>query len=181
MMTTELVSWAVTVMMSIQPVAKTPWSSTYESSAKTIVKVSEESPLFSGSDAAHRTVALFLSLGWFEGRLNPKAKGDCKDRDKAGECLSRPASLCMFQVGRSNLRWLDVTEEQILEDFEVCTRAAHKMIKISFGVCRGRPSTEILGHYASGGETCGGIRESLHRVNKALWIFQTFPVKTGVL
>jgi hypothetical protein len=163
MISSHLVAWVWYMMLQLQPATVTPWAETYESTAKVFAEEATLLPLFSGSDGARRTAALFLSVAWFEGKFNPQAKGDCKN----GKC----ESLCMFQIGRSNVAGLKVTEEQLLSDVRVCTQAARKMMQISFGVCRGRPKLDILGHYASGGATCGGLRESRHRMQKAEWIF----------
>jgi len=170
-----LIKWAVAAMTTMQPVAVTPWASTYQDSATTMVTVAEETPLWPGPDATQRTVATLISLGWYEGRFDQKAKGDgvCLKMGPNNKCLEKgpPQSFCMFQVGRSNFKFLGVTEETILGDFERCTRSAVKLIQISKNVCKGRPDFELLGHYASGGDTCGGIRESTHRMNKAKWVF----------
>ena len=178
-MNTTLVHWAITVMNSVQPPSATPWANTYEGSAETIVKVAEEQPLFKGEEGVRRTVAQLLSLGWFESRFDPKAKGDgkCLATTVDGRCTKRgqPQSLCMFQIGRSNFASLKTTEAEILGNFEVCVRSAMTMIRISYGICAGRPSSDLLGHYASGGNTCGGLIESRHRVNKAVWIMSRFP------
>jgi len=170
-----LVKWVLASMTRAQPTA--PWQATYRQTAEIFAKVATDSPLFRGVDGPKKTAAWFVSTAWFESRFDPKAVGDCRKRDKAGKCISLPNSLCMFQVGISNLPYLGLTKDQILESTEVCTRAARKMMKISFGVCRGRPSDEWLGHYASGGGVCGGLRESRHRVNKAKWLFTNVKAK----
>lgn len=175
-----LVSWTEEAMKKAQPSA--PWQETYHDTAGTFVKLAKEAPLFAGVHGVRRTLSLLVSVAWFEGRFDPKAKGDCLEKDKKGRCIARPQSLCMFQIGRSNLKYLETTEEEILESTEVCTRAAMKMMKISFNVCRGRNEADFLGHYAAGGDACGGpkgegLRESGHRMLKAKWIFDHVPLK----
>lgn len=157
---TTLAAWVLFAMSSIQP--KAPWIDTYPKTADAIAKVSIDEPLFDGDDGPRRTAALFVSVAWFESTFNPKAEGD------------KGQSVCLFQIGVSNLKALGTTRQEILEDVEVCTRAARRMMKISFNVCRRRPFEEWLGHYASGGNTCGGLKESRHRVEKAKWIFAHF-------
>ena len=176
-MRTQLIKWTLGMMTSMQPAQVTPWADTFEASATTIVDVATEAPLFAGEAGTRKTIALLVSLGWFEGRFDPKAKGDCEKKDKDGKCISPPQSLCMFQIGRSNLASLGVTEGQLLSDFGLCARTAVRMVKISFGVCRGRDELELLGHYASGGNTCGGLKESRHRMQKAKWLLGAFPLK----
>ena len=176
--TETLVSWALIVMRTLQPAA--PYEATFEASARVLVKVAEEAPLYPrDQDGVRRTVALDLSIGNFEGALRQDAEGDCDEKKPDGTCKkgSRPHSFCMFQIGESNFRALKITREQIQTDFEVCTRAAHTMIRISFGVCRSKADDDDrLAHYAHGGATCAGekgegLLESRHRMKKAKWIF----------
>lgn len=139
------------------------WKDTYPSTARAIEQVARERPLFSGVDGTQRTAALLVAVSWFESRHNPRAIGD------------KGQSLCAFQIGKSNLKALKITEEQILSDILTCTRAAVQMMKVSFGVCRENPIEEKLGHYASGGQTCAGLRESRNRMLKAQWLFRHRP------
>jgi len=170
MSTTQLIAWVWRMMLMLQPASITPWVETYEATAIAFVDEATRLPLFSGSTAIEQTVSTFLSVAWYEGRFDPKAKGDCKERQN-GKCISQPQSLCMFQIGRSNLNYLGITEEQILTDIRICTHAARTMMKTSFAVCKGFSNIELLGHYASGGSTCGGLKESRNRMRKAEWIF----------
>jgi hypothetical protein len=168
-----LSAWILAAMLSAQPEA--PWRDTYEATAEVFARVALEAPLFQGADGPRRTASWFVSVAWFEGRFDPQAKGDCRRKDKDGKCLSAPQSVCMFQIGVSNLAALGTTEPAILNDVEICTRAARRMMQTSMGVCRGRPTDELLGHYASGRGTCGGLAESRHRVTKARWLFDHVP------
>lgn len=163
-----LAAWAMRMMLMLQPAA--PWVDTYESTAIVLAEEAVQSPLFRGDSGSVQTLSLFLSVAWFESRFDPHAQGDCKEK-RDGKCISTPQSLCMFQIGRSNLAGLNVSETALLSDVRTCTRAARTLMKISFGVCRDFPRMEILGHYASGGSACGGLRESRHRMAKADWIF----------
>ena len=179
----NLVSWAIRVMTGFSATA--PWASTYPSSAAIMVKIAEEAPLYAGADGVRETLALYLALGIFESGLKQDAEGDCVTPEGkavasvSGVCPagSKGHSFCAFQIGESNFKSLEITKKQIMTDFEVCTRAMQKLVRISFAVCRGRPNAdERLGHYASGGEGCGGARgqgllESAHRLRKAKWIF----------
>jgi len=164
-----LVAWALRMMLLAQPASVTPWAETYETTAQAFVDEATAAPLFTGSTGIEKTISLFLSVAWFEGRFDPQARGDCHKEN--GKCVGQPQSLCMFQIGRSNLAALNLTEKDLMADVRVCTHAARTMMKTSFTVCRGYPSLELLGHYASGGNTCGGLKESRHRMLKAEWIF----------
>lgn len=172
-----LKAWILAAMIALQPEA--PWRSTYETTAQTLALVASDSPLFAGPEGPRRTASWFVSVAWFEGRFDPQAKGDCVRKDKTGRCLSAPQSVCMFQVGVSNLRDLGVSAEDMLNDVEVCTRAARRMMKTSMGVCRGHVVDELLGHYASGGGTCGGLLASRHRVGRARWLLDHVTIAEG--
>ena len=179
MRTEILFQWTLRVMQSLQPAA--PWSPTFSESAQVLVQAAETSPLYPvEQDGVRRTLALLLSIANFESSLKPDAEGDCdpKDREKSGMCKkgARGHSLCMFQVGESNLKTLGTTRDEIQHDFAVCARSAVTLIKVSFGVCRAKAAEDQLAQYAAGGSACGGpkgegLLESRHRMAKAKWIF----------
>ena len=165
-----LETWILAMMLVLEPNA--PWKGTYEASAHTIAEVSERESLFAGKDGPRKTASLFVSLGWFEARFKPDAEGD--HAKLAGGQKGEPASFCMMQIGRSNLRWLGTTPEAIQKDFGVCVRTARKMLSTSMHLCSTRPLEERLAWYAAGGDGCpstAGVRESGHRIRKAQWIF----------
>jgi len=164
-----LKAWILAAMIALQPAA--PWRDTYEATAETLAMVALDAPLFAGDEGPRKTASWFVAVAWFESRFDAKAKGDCTKKDAKGACLSPANSLCLFQIGISNLASLGLTAEEILSDPETCTRAARRMMKTSMAVCRGRPTDDLLGHYASGGGECGGLRESRHRVALARWVF----------
>jgi hypothetical protein len=171
-----------------------PWASTYPTSAATMVKVAEADPLFPGEEGVRRTLALYVALGIFESGLKPDAEGDCVTAtgravaSVGGVCPtgSRGNSYCMFQVSQSNFQKLEITKDEIQSTFEICTRAMHKLVKISFGVCRSKASNDDrLAHYAHGGETCGGpkgegLLESQHRSRKAHWLYSNKKFLEGL-
>lgn len=189
----QLTAWIVALMIALQPTA--PWRSTYEASARAYATVALDAPLFKGDKATERTAALFVSVAWFESRFDQKALGDrkCIERDsKTGKCTKEgePQSICAFQVGVSNLAGLGKTKADLLGDIMVCTRAAREMMRISFRVCANRSAEDLLGHYASGGETCGGpAREdgrlsaglvaSRNRMGKAIDLLRKYPFSVG--
>lgn len=193
MQSANLISWAIRAMEAFS--ATVPWAHTYPASAATMVKVAEADPLFpADKDGVRKTVALYISIGIFEGGLKPNAEGDCTNANGkavpsvAGVCPtgSKPHSFCEFQIGESNFKSLEITKEQIQSDFEVCTRAMHKLVKVSFNVCRSKASNDDrLAQYAHGGETCGGpkgegLLESAHRMKKAHWIFSNKKYQEGL-
>ncbi len=158
-----LVSWTLSMMTWLQPEAVTPWFATYEQTALTFAQVAEESPLFEGESGPRRTVAMLVSVAWFESRFDLKAIGD------------QGRSFCMFQISRSNHKWLGVTKTELLESVDTCTRAAHTMMKTSLSNCRGKPFEDRLGWYAVGGPGCADSVKGRHRVLKAKWLFANFP------
>ncbi len=171
-MSTLITAAAVLAMMlDAEPTAAaSPWRSSYEDSADAISTVANDSPLFAGDDGPLRTAALFVSTSWFEANFHIAAKGDCRKKDERGRCVAEPQSLGLYQIGVSNLAGLGVTEEDMTTDPLVQTRAARRMMAISFGICSGRAVDDLLGQYASGGSTCAGVEKSGHRVRKAKWL-----------
>jgi hypothetical protein len=194
-MNAQLAAWILRMMLILQPASVTPWADSYGTTAAVFADVAIHAPLFPGKDGIERTAALFTSVAWYEGRFDPQAKGDGKCLEYVPvteaelkiaingppgtpmrpkmKCLKKgpPQSVCMFQIGISNLAGLRTTQEELLSDTTKCTLAARTMMQTSFGVCHGLPISDLLGHYASGGNTCGGIRESRHRMNTAQWVF----------
>ncbi len=158
-----MAAWILSLMLLLQPAKATPWADTYEATAHAIADASVQSPLFTGAHGAERTAALLVATGFFESRFRPDAIGD------------HGRSLCMLQVGESNLKALGVTREAMLTDLPTCLRAGLTMMKGSFSVCRGRPIEEWLGHYTAGGQGCRGLVESRHRVGLALRLFRDHP------
>ena len=170
-----LAAWILKVMLDQEPNA--PWKDTYQSSADVIAQSAIDEPLFVGEDGARKTASEFLSIGWFEGRFNPRAEGDrdCSKRDAAGKCVGAPHSLCMFQVSDGNFGWLHTSRDKIMGDFKECVRAARVMIRQSHTVCRGRAKEDRLGWYARGGEGCAENAKGKHRALKSGWIFAHYP------
>ena len=103
-------SWILSLMLLLQPPGITPWSGGYEQTAETIAKVAQADPVFAGEHGADRTAVLLVALGWFESRFRPDAVGD------------HGHSLCMLQVGESNLKELGVTRQEMLTNLETATR-----------------------------------------------------------
>jgi len=138
------------ILIYLQPVA--PWSNTYADTAHAITDVTEESsPLFAGPMGRERTIALLVSLAWFESHFNPEASGD------------NGMSHGLYQQQRFGE----------LRDPHEATVVALRELRISFRICRGHPASEGLGWYAAGGDGCEnerGRRLSRHRYDKAVEI-----------
>ncbi len=153
--------WILSLMHVLQPAA--PWSDGYGETALAIAEASEADPLYAGPHGVERTAAVLVSLSWFESRFDPEAVGD------------NGHSVCLGQVGTSNLKELGVTKAEMLGDRSVCLRSMLRMMRRSFAVCRGRPMPQSLGWYASGGKTCGGLVKSGHRIDLALRLLRDHP------
>lgn len=161
-MTNALAVWVLSIMHVLQPAA--PWIDGYPETANAIAIAATNDPLYAGPHGAERTAAVLVSLSWFESRFDPAAVGD------------GGASLCLGQVGGSNLKALGLTRDAVLSDRATCLRGVLSMIRTSVAVCRGRPLAESLGHYASGGRTCGGLVKSRHRMNLAAQLLREHPL-----
>lgn len=147
-----MIAWVLTLMVYLQPVA--PWRDNYETIAKGIVRGASEEPVFTGESGVYRTLALDVSLAWFESRFDANAVGD------------HGRSRGLFQV----------QAKEVSADPYLQTLQANRMIRESFRVCARRTLEEKLGWYAAGGNGCDkGLRESRHRVLKAQWLFKKFP------
>lgn len=154
--------WVLLLMLKGQP-APVPWRSTYEGTAEAIARASDASPLFEGEHGPAKTAAVLVATAIAESALKPDAVGD------------NGTSFCLLQVNQSNFASLGVTRARVQEDVGTCVSAALRLMHGSFRVCRGRPLLERLGHYASGGPTCGGLAASRSRMGRALQLFERHP------
>lgn len=174
--TKTLAALALRMMTAIQPDA--PWKDTYPATADAFGEVAHDSPLFEGERGGERTVALFVSLAWFEGNFKQDARGDCLKKDEKGRCIADPQSLCTFQVGRTHLASLGTTEAEIQSDIRVCTKSARSLLATSMRICAAKPRAQWLGWYAAGGEGCDrAMTKSSHRMMKAEWLFSHYKVE----
>lgn len=163
----QLAAVVLAWMVSLQPLAVTPWRDRFPEVAEAIADVSAEAPLYRGERGVERTAALLTAMAWHESRFDVGAVGD------------KGASVCLLQLGVSNLRALGVTRDELLGDARACLRAAVRMVVISFGVCRARPPQDRLAHFAAGGGGCGekGTRESRHRFALAAKLLRERPAE----
>ena len=151
-MNTLLLKTILTVMVLLQPQA--PWKDDYEQISRGLLSGATTAPVFDGEYGVQRTLALDISLAWFESRFDRHATGD------------NGAAHGLYQV---HAKEAETVEAQTIE--------ANKLIKASFRICRNRPLEERLGWYASGGNGCdrpGGLKASRHRMLKAMWLYRKF-------
>ncbi len=176
-MKTVIAAWVLSLLNATEPNA--PWKDTYPATADEFARVANAEPLFAGDDGAAKTAALFVSVSWFESRHKPDAEGDhtCLARDAAGKCTKKgePRSFCLGQIGASNFAALGVTRASIQSSVSVCVGAMHEMLKRSLRVCAAHPLNDRLSWYATGGADCRPVRESTHRVRKAMWLLGAYP------
>lgn len=175
-------AWVLALMLKAEPsAASSPWRATYEATADAFARAASARPLFDGPRGAEKTAALLVSTAWFESGFRQDAEGDF--------VRGAPTSFCALQVNASNFRALGVTREALTRDeldaegrvarraIDVCADAGLRMMRVSFGVCRGKPLERRMDHYARGGDGClpPPHDEGTHRVKKALWLFERVP------
>ena len=149
------VQWVVGLLVALEPSA--PWRSTYEKTAEAIARVAESEPLFDDR-GEERTASLLVSIAWYESRLKPNT------RSKNGQWF------CLYQVHK---RYLP-DPQKALDDPEVCTRAAIKIIRASLQTCAKRPLDDRLALFMSG--TCDkGLPESRYRMFLAGKLLKDHP------
>lgn len=153
------VQWVVGLMAALEPAA--PWRATFEKSAEAIARVSESEPLFD-ERGEERTAALLVAIAWYESRLKPNAKS------RNGQWY------CLYQIDRRHLP----DPQKALDDAEVCTRAAVKIIKGSLAKCSARPLDERLAVFMSG--SCDrGLADSRYRMFLAQKLVKEHPLATA--
>lgn len=150
------VAWVVGLMVALEPSA--PWRGTYEKTAEAIARVSETEPLFEDK-GEERTAALLVSIAWYESRLKPNAKS------------ANGQWYCLYQIDKRHLP----DPQKALDDPEVCTRAAVKILKASLDMCKKRPVDERLAAFMSG--ACDkGLAESRYRMFMANKLLKEHPM-----
>jgi hypothetical protein len=150
------VQWVVGLMVALEP--SSPWRATYEKSAEAIARVAESEPVFD-DHGEERTAALLVAVAWYESRLKPTAKS------KDGQFL------CLYQVDRRHL----ADPQKALDDPEVCTRAAIKIIRASLQTCAKRAYDDRLAQFMSG--SCDkGVVDSRYRMFLAGKLLREHPL-----
>ncbi|MDB5216695.1 MAG: hypothetical protein JWO86_4622 [Myxococcaceae bacterium] len=151
------VQWVVGLMVALEP--SSPWRGTYEKSAEAIARVAESEPVFD-DHGEERTAALLVAIAWYESRLKPTAKS------KDGQFV------CLYQVDKRHL----ADPQKALDDPEVCTRAAIKIIRASLQQCGAakKPLDDRLAQFMSG--TCDkGVVDSRYRMFLAGKLLREHP------
>jgi hypothetical protein len=151
------VQWVVGLMVALEP--SSPWRGTYEKSAEAIARVAESEPVFD-DHGEERTAALLVAIAWYESRLKPNA------RSKDGQFL------CLYQVDKRHL----ADPQKALDDPEVCTRAAIKIIRSSLQQCGAvkKALDDRLAQFMSG--TCEkGVVDSRYRMFLASKLLREHP------
>ena len=149
------VQWVVGLMVALEPSA--PWRGTFEKSAEAIARVAESEPLWA-DHGEERTAALLVAIAWYESRL----KANAKSRD--GQFL------CLYQVDKRHL----ADPQKALDDPEVCTRAAIKIVRASLDKCEKHPFEDRLAQFMSG--TCDkGVNDSRYRMFLAGRLLREHP------
>jgi Transglycosylase SLT domain len=160
-MWTPLALWALSIMVYLQPAA--PWLDSYPTTATALAYAAEDAPLFKGPHGTEQTVALLLSIAWFESRFDPSARGD------------HGASLGLFQIAPGTAGSF-VAKDDLL-DPALAARTALRLVRQSFAICQERPQDERLAWYTHGGPDCSplGVSTSRNRMLKAAWLFAHKP------
>jgi hypothetical protein len=153
------VHWVVSLMVALEPSA--PWRPTFEKTAEAIARVAESEPLFE-DHGEERTAALLVAIAWYESRLKPNAKS------------ANGQWFCLYQVDKRNLP----DPQKALDDPEVCTRAAIKIIRASLQKCGKSPYDDRLAQFMSG--TCDrGLPDSRYRMFLAGKLLRDHPVPSS--
>jgi hypothetical protein len=150
------VHWVVGLMVALEPSA--PWRPTFEKTAEAIARVAESEPLFD-DHGEERTAALLVAIAWYESRLKPNAKS------------ANGQWFCLYQVDKRNLP----DPQKALDDPEVCTRAAIKIIRASLQKCGKSPLDDRLAQFMSG--SCDrGLPDSRYRMFLAGKLLRDHPL-----
>jgi hypothetical protein len=150
------VAWVVGLMVALEPSA--PWRGTYEKTAEAIARVSESDPLFEDK-GEERTATLLVALAWYESRFKANVKS------------SNNQWYCLFQIDKRHLP----DPQKALDDPEVCTRAAVKILKASFEMCKRSKPEDRLAAFVSG--ACDkGLPESRYRMFLANKLLKEHPM-----
>ncbi|WP_437798708.1 hypothetical protein [Sorangium sp. So ce693] len=171
-----IIAWAVGIMMTWAPPGKsfikdaveTPEEgrARYHEIARAAAKVAYDpalKPLFGGPRGRAETMALLLSIAYFE-------SGYRRDVDLGIGKLARGSGLdsCLLQVrvgaGKTREGW---SHADLVGDREKCFRAGLALIKGSFGACRKQEPRDRLSAYTRG-RCIDNDKHSRARIGRAL-------------
>ncbi|HTN92080.1 MAG TPA: hypothetical protein VL242_50770 [Sorangium sp.] len=172
----SVIAWAVGIMVTwappgtslIKDAIETPEAgrARYHEIASAAAKVAydpELKPLFGGPRGRAETMALLLSIAYYE-------SGYRRDVDLGIGKLSRGSGLdsCLLQVrvgaGRTREGW---SHEDLVADREKCFRAGLALIRRSFGACRKQDARDRLSAYTRG-RCIENDKHSRARIGRAL-------------
>ena len=165
-------AWILSLMLALSPAAVTPWADSYPETARAIAKAATEDPIYAGPFASERTAATLVAISFFESTFKPGALGD------------KSTSVGRYQISQSNFAALGITKAELLADPDVEVRAALRMIRDSFAICKGRRAEDWLAQFAAGHGTCtnaGGILASRRRMGLAMKLFREHPFSAGAI
>ena len=161
-----MTEWILALMLALSPASVTPWAASYPETARAIAKAATEEPLYGGAFARERTAATLVAVAFFESTFKPGALGD------------KSTSVGRYQINQSNFAALGITKAQLLADPDVEVRAALRMMRDSFAICKGRRPEDWLAQFAAGHGTCtnaGGILASRRRMALAMRLWKEHP------
>lgn len=138
----------------------------------TVVSDPAERPVFAGPEGRARTAALLLGISYLESGwrrdvdlgLGPHARGGGVD-----------ACFLQIRVGRGRTRegW---TADELVTDRTKCVRAALRLVRASYGACRGLPREHALTAFAAGRcDSERGQRASAARIAVARRLLEHAP------
>ncbi|WP_437288750.1 hypothetical protein [Sorangium sp. So ce406] len=172
----SLIAWAVGIMVTwappgtslIKDAIETPEAgrARYQEIASAAAKVAydpESKPLFGGPRGRAETMALLLSIAYYE-------SGYRRDVDLGLGKLSRGSGVdsCLLQVrvgaGKTREGW---SHEDLVGDREKCFRAGLALIRRSFGACRKQDARDRLSAYTRG-RCIVNDKHSRARIGRAL-------------
>jgi hypothetical protein len=147
----------------------------YESIARDAASVAfdeTEEPLFSGTVGRAQTALLMLAIASYESNFQQAVDEGSRRGDHGG-------SYCLMQVhvgdGMTPEGW---TGKQLVENRQLCFRAALHILHHSFSMCRALPIEDRLSAYASG-HCYENARVSRSRIGRARswWTGHSIPAE----
>jgi hypothetical protein len=182
-----IIAWALAFMTAVAPPGRKGTRETYDEGAlryREIAKAAaavaydpDTAPLFEGQSGRARTLALLLSVAFYESGflrhvdfgIGPRARGD------SGQ------SWCLMQImvgtGRTIQGW---SGTDLVANRQRCFRAGLAMMKWSFQACRDKPSMELLDAYTSGSCERGKV-ESRKRMESAFDWMESHPAPAFIV
>jgi hypothetical protein len=122
----------------------------YDVVTTAIVNVVDREPaLFADDPLKLKTTGLMLAVGWREGSLREKVRGDCSESKPGEPCKGKPHSFCFAQIHDTS-----GGSEELNDDPEKCASMELSMLRTSIRSCTSHP----VAHYAAGPQGCTNAR-----------------------